>query len=58
VPTPHPGWKWEFPAAIRGGERTGRPLGSADFVAEPEALTGRTLASQGPSTYGARSGAE
>ena len=31
-------------AAIRGGERTGRPLGSPDFVARLEALTGRTLA--------------
>ncbi len=35
-------------AAIRGGERTGRPLGAPDFVARLEALTGRTLARRKP----------
>jgi hypothetical protein len=30
-------------ATIRRGERTGRPLGGADFVARLEAETGRTL---------------
>jgi len=34
--------------AIRGGERTGRPLGSAEFVADLEARTGRTLARKKP----------
>ena len=34
--------------AIRGGERTGRPLGGDDFVAELEAATGRRLARQKP----------
>jgi len=34
--------------AIRGGERTGRPLGSAAFVADLEARTGRTLARRKP----------
>jgi len=35
-------------AAIRGGERTGRPLGDAAFVADLEARTGRRLARQRP----------
>jgi len=34
--------------AIRSGERTGRPLGSADFVAGLEGRLGRTLARQKP----------
>ena len=36
---------WE---AIRRGERTGRPLGAAQFVARIEAQLGRTLAPQKP----------
>jgi len=35
-------------AAIRGAERTGRPLGSAAFVARLEKRLGRTLARQKP----------
>jgi putative transposase len=35
-------------AAIRSGERTGRPLGSDSFVAKLEAGLGRTLARQRP----------
>jgi putative transposase len=35
-------------AKLRRGERTGRPLGSAAFVADLEARTGRTLARQKP----------
>ncbi len=35
-------------AAIRGGERTGRPLGSARFVRRLETRLGRTLARQKP----------
>ena len=35
-------------AAIRGGERTGRPLGDPAFVARLEALTGRILAPRKP----------
>jgi len=35
-------------AAIRRGERTGRPLGDPDFVARLEAATGRTLARRKP----------
>jgi putative transposase len=35
-------------AAIRAGERTGRPLGSADFVAGLEQRLGRVLARQKP----------
>jgi putative transposase len=35
-------------AAIRAGERTGRPLGDADFIGRLEALTGRRLARQKP----------
>ena len=40
--------------AIRGGERTGRPLGSPDFVADLEAQTGRALApkKRGPAPRG------
>jgi putative transposase len=34
--------------AIRSGERTGRPLGGADFVTRLEALTGRELARRKP----------
>jgi putative transposase len=34
--------------AIRRGERTGRPLGDADFVRRLEAQTGRTLAPRKP----------
>ena len=34
--------------AIRGGERTGRPLGSPGFVADLEQRLGRTLARQKP----------
>jgi putative transposase len=35
-------------AAIRSGERTGRPLGSDSFVANLEAAMGRKLARQRP----------
>lgn len=35
-------------AAIRSGERTGRPLGSDSFVANLEAGLGRTLGRQRP----------
>ena len=35
-------------AAIPTGERTGRPLGDADFVAGPQAQHGRTLARRKP----------
>lgn len=35
-------------AAIRGGERTGRPLGDAGFVAALETATGRQLARRKP----------
>jgi putative transposase len=35
-------------AAIRGGERTGRPLGDADFVKRLESSTGRQLARRKP----------
>ena len=34
--------------AIRSGERTGRPLGSADFIASLEGQLGRVLARQKP----------
>ena len=34
--------------AIRAGERTGRPLGSADFVGDLERRLGRVLARQRP----------
>ena len=35
-------------AAIRGSERTGRPLGDAAFVRQLEAVTGRSLARRKP----------
>ena len=35
-------------AAIRSGERTGRPLGDTDFVAALERDLGRTLAKRKP----------
>ncbi|WP_448586697.1 transposase [Thermaurantiacus sp.] len=35
-------------AALRAGERTGRPVGSASFLAELEAVLGRRLARQRP----------
>lgn len=38
----------EAHAAIRAAERTGRPLGGADFTARLEASLGRTLARQKP----------
>ena len=34
--------------AIRGGERTGRPLGAPEFVADLETRTGRALAPRKP----------
>ena len=34
--------------AIRSGERTGRPLGSVDFIADLERRLGRTLARRKP----------
>lgn len=43
-------------AAIRRGERTGRPLGSATFVAQLEASTGRMLARQRPGPKPGRDG--
>ena len=39
-------------AAIRAGERTGRPLGSAEFVAGLEQRLGRALARQKPGPKG------
>ena len=39
--------------AIRAAERTGRPLGSAAFVASLEAASGRTLARRKPGPRGA-----
>ena len=44
--------------AIRAGERTGRPLGSAGFVAGLEQRLGRTLARQKPGPKGKANGAD
>jgi putative transposase len=43
-------------AAIRAGERTGRPLGSAAFIGTLEARTGRRLARQKPGRKPAKKG--
>ena len=43
-------------AAVRGGERTGRPLGDSAFLARLEAMTGRTLAPRKPGRKPAKPG--
>ncbi len=46
----------DLQAVIQAGERTGRPLGSAAFVAGLEARLGRTLARQKPGPKPAKTG--